>query len=290
MGLRRGPNVALPQGDIYPNGITLVPPDPDVQATVRPEGGLFQKSAGYETIRSGKTRFQHSHGAGIHFTPMRFAEDVGEYDSLPLLVDATTAVDHADLADLPGSGDLNDNGALTADQVAANEGVKMSETATMAPVAGEEVHAEHRSVPDMGDREPGRPLTQGFHSLLRNPAGAFRDEYQKDPVIAVGVAGLIVGGVYFLAKEFERQFLNRNRSASRSGGVSGAVAPVAAAPAAAVATSGGAVREAAQVASTAATEAGKAASEAANAAGDVAEAAADAVEEVTDKVADTVTE
>lgn len=288
--LRHGPNVAIAQGDIYPNGITLVPPDPDVQATVRPEGGLFQKSAGYESIRAGKTQFQHDHGAGIHFTPMRFAEDVGEYDSLPLLVDATTAADHADLADLPGSGDLDDKGALTADQVAANEGVKMAETHAMAPTAGEEIHSEVNAVPDMGDREPGRPLTQGFQTLLRNPAGAFKDEYQKDPVVAVGVAGLIIGGVYFLAKEFEQQFLSRNRSASRSGGVSGAVAPVAAVPAAAVATTGGAIRESAEVANTAATEAGKAAEAAASAAGDVATAAADAVEEVTDKVADTVTD
>jgi hypothetical protein len=289
MGLRKI-NVAIPQGDIYPNGLRLVPADPNIQATVRPEGSFFQKSAGYESIRPGRNRYQKAyHGMGIHFTPMRFAEDVGEFDSLPLLVDAKTAAMHADIAELPGSERLDDEGALTAEDVNANEGVKMAETSTAAPAGDEVMHRGNRTVADMGDREPGRPLTRDYYGMLRNPVGVFRDEYSENPLMAVGVAGLIVGGIYYVARELERNMRSRSQVAAAGGGVTAVAAPVAAAPAAAADTAGGAVRDATAVVNEAATAAGQAAETAASAAGDAAEAAGKAVEQVTDAAADAAT-
>jgi hypothetical protein len=226
---------------------------------------------------------------GIHFTPQRFAEDVGEYDTLPLLVDAQTAADHADIADLPGSERLDDRGKLTAGDVEANNGVKMAETTQAAPQGSTTEHRGSKTLLDMGDREPGRPMTREFYGLLRNPADAFRDEYAKNPLMAVGAAGVIVGAVYYVARELERNLRSRSRVAARGGGAAAAVAPVAAAPAAVADTAGGAVKDAAEVANQAATAAGDAAAAAASAAGDVAEAAGEAVEDVTDAVADAAT-
>lgn len=287
MGLRRGPNVAIAQGDLYPNGVYTIPPNPDIQGTVRPEGSFFRKSPGYETIRPGRHKFQRAyHGMGIHFTPQRFAEDVGAFNSLPLLVDEETAVMHADIAELPGSERLDDQGKLTAD---GSGGVFMGETSKTAVTGGSDLHRGNRTLSDMGDREPGRPLTRAFHSGLMNPVGAFRSEYQENPVVAVGVAGAIVGAIYFLTRELETSFRSRRRAAAASGGITGAAAPVAAAPAAVADTAGGTVRESAEVANRAATAAGEAASDAASAAGDVAKAAGEAVEEVADAVGDAVT-
>jgi len=184
---------------------------------------------------------------------------------------------------------LDDKGALTADAVGRNEGVKMGESTAAAPSGGTQMHPGTKTLPDMGDREAGRPLTRDFWGIARNPTGVFRDEYAQNPVIAVGAAGAIVGFIYYAAREFERNYMSRNRSASRGGGVVSTAAPVAAAPAAAADTAGGAVRDAAQVANTAATEAGKAAEEAASAAGDVAEEAGKAVEKVTDAASDAAT-
>lgn len=286
--LRRGPNVAIPSGDLYPNGLRLVPANPNVQATVRPEGSFFQKSAGYETIRAGRNRFQDAYkGMGIHFTPHRFAEDVGQFDTLPLMVDAQTAVLHADIADLPGSGRLDDEGKLTAADSAANKGVKLAESSDAAPVGGSGLHRGSHTVKDMGDREPGRPLTARFHGLLVNPADAFQEEYSKNPLVAIGAAGVLVGLVYYVGREFERNYRSRSNSGS---GTSGAAAPIAAAPVAVADVGGGAVKDAAAVANKAATAAGDAAAEAASAAGDVAEAAGEAIEQVTDAVGDAVTE
>lgn len=282
------PNVAIPQGDIYPNGVPVTPPNADVQATVRPAGTFFQKSPGYETIRPGKSVFQKGHhGLGIHFTPLRFAEDVQVMNNLPLLVDASTSADHTDIADLPGSEDLDAAGMLSPDAVAANKGVLMSEGTSAAPTGGKQMHRGNHTLRDMGDREIGRPLSRFFNGVLHNPVGAFRDEYREDPVIAVGAAGLIVGLIYFISREMEGNY--RRRSRGGNGPVSGAVAPVAAVPVAATDTAGSAIKESAEVANEAATAAGKAAEKAASAAGDVAEAAGDAVAEVAESVGDAVT-
>lgn len=281
MGLR--PNVSVPQGTLYPNGVGLVIPNADVQATVRPAGTMFRKSVGFESIRPGSSRFQDGHGGlGIHFTPHRYAEDVGQYQDVngyPLMVEPGRT---ADVADLPNSDRLDDAGKLTAEDGNANRGVYITE-GKGAPVGGNDVRESERVRPEMGDREIGRPLTRSFwEGALRNPAGAFKSEYSDSPLVAVGVAGAIVGVVYMLSRDFERNYRSRRGSS--------AAGAVAAAPAAAVATAGNQVKDAADVANDAATAAGDAAKAAASAAGDAASAAGKAAEKVTDAVADAVTE
>lgn len=289
MGLRNV-NVAIPSGDIYPNGIPLKTANPDVQATVRPEGSFFRQSVGYASIRPGRHRYQDNNtGLGIHFTPHRFAEDIGEFNSLPLLVDSETAASHADIAELPGSERLDDAGKLTASDGNAGGGVKLAEGTRAAPVGSDELHAGNRTARDMGDREPGRPYTREFYGLLRNPADAFQVKYSENPVVAIGIAGAIVGAVYFLTREFETAYRSRSRTAATAGGVTGAAAPVAAAPAAAADTAGSAVRESAEVVNEAATAAADAVEKTVSAAGDAVEAAGEAVEKTTDAVADAAT-
>lgn len=274
-------NVAIASGDLFPDGIPVVAANPDVQATVRPAGWMFRKSAGFETVRPGRTRFQDGfHGLGIHFTPHRYAEDIGQYGKggLPLLVDKDASWHHADIADLPGSDRLDDEGKLTAQDAATNAGPKLSEGRDF-PTGSADVRESEKLPRDMGDRERGRPMTREFYErAFRNPAGLFREEYSRDPLKSVAIAGAIVGVVYMVSRDFERAYRRRRGST--------VVGAVAAAPAAATDTAGNTVAEATQVANRAATAAGQAASEAASAAGDVAQAAGAAVEEVTEAVAD----
>src|SRR6476659_651647 len=275
-------NVAVPSGAVYPDGLDLTTPDPIVQASVRPEGSYFRHSVGYATIRPGRSKFQHVHGPGIHFTPARFAENMEQPNSLPLMVDSTTAPDHADIADLPGSENLTMSGEIHPADAATGGGILMSEPSRGAPAAGEVRHAGLKTLPDMGDREPHRPLTQIFHGLA-HPAQLFRSEYAKDPIIAIGAAGIITAIAWSIGRDFERSYRSRERSASSGGGVAATAAPVAAVPAAAVDTSGNAVEAVAETAV-------EAAETVADAAGAVVETAAGAVEAVTETVADAVTE
>lgn len=274
-------NVAIPSGAIYPDGLGLTLANPDVQASVRPEGQYFVKSVGFETIRPGRSRFQHSHGMGIHFTPLRFAENVATMDDLPLLVDVTTAADHADVADVPGSDRLDEVGNLSGEEVAARGGVLMSESNQMAPVGGRVEHRGTKTLPDMGDREPHRPLSQVFHGL-GHPFATFKQEYATHPLTAVAAAGVVVVLAYMVGRDFERSYRSRERAASRGGGVVSNAAPVAAAPAAAADTSGNVVEKAAD----AVVETVETVVDAASA---VVETATDAVSDVADTAADAVT-
>lgn len=274
-------NVAIPSGAIYPDGVPLTEANPDIQATVRPEGQYFVKSRGFETIRPGRTKFQHAHGMGIHFTPRRFAENVDQSGKLPIMVDVTVAADHADLADLPGSQNLDSVGNKSPQEVQTEGGVLMAEDTTAAPVGGLVPHRGRKTLPDMGDREPHRPLSQIRHGLS-NPVALFKNEYQGHPFVAIGAAGLITGLLYMIGRDFERSYRSRTRSARRGGGVVTDAAPVAAAPAAAVDTSGNAVE---RVADTAA----EGVEAVADAAGAVVETAGATVERVTEAAADAVT-
>lgn len=260
-------SVAIPSGAVYPDGLPLTEADPVIQASVRPEGSYFAKSVGYETIRPGRTRFQHNKGMGIHFTVLRMAENVAKPATLPVMVDVTTGPDHADVADIPGSADLNVDGELS-DQ---EQRILMAENDSMAPTGGMVRHRGTKTLPDMGDREPHRPLSQVFHGLA-NPVEAFRAEYARNPLIAVGAAGALIGVVYMVARDFERSYRTRSAAASRGGGVVSDAAPVAAAPAAAADTSGNVVEKAADTVASA------------------VESVGDAVEQVTEAAADAVTE
>lgn len=271
-------NVAIPSGAVYPDGLPLTEANPDVQASVRPEGSYFAKSVGYESIRPGRTLFQHNKGQGIHFTVLRYAENVADPGSLPVMVDVTTAPDHVDVADLPGSGDLTIDGNLS-DQ---EKRILMSESDSAAPVGGAVRHRGIKTLPDMGDREPHRPLSQVFHGLA-DPVALFRGEYAKNPLVAIGAAGAIVAVGYMIARDFERSYRSRNSSARSGGGIVSDAAPVAAAPAAAADTSGNVVVKAADAAASVVETA-------ADATEAVVETAAEAVEKVTETAADAVTD
>jgi hypothetical protein len=264
-------NVAVPAGDIYPNGLPHNLAPGDIQSTVRPQGWLFRHSAGYLTVRAGKTDFQDGqHGGGIHFTPQRFAEDVGSVDGhgYPLMVDKAKAVDMVDLADLPGSERLDDDGTITPYEAAGNRGVMLSDSSG-APVGGRDIRESERTIPDMGDRQLGRPITQA-RRLLMNPSSILHADYQKNPINSVLSAAFVVGVFYLIGSNLEQEFNKRRRGSSGTG----AVGAAAAAP---VAASGATVRQAADVAD-----------RSVSAAGDAVADAGKAVEKVSDAVADVV--
>lgn len=212
-------SIAIPSGDVYPNGVAQTRPDPAVQATTHVGGSFFQESPGFESIRPGRHRLQKGYrGFGIHFVPHRFAEDIGE-GGLPLVVDAD-AVDAADIAELPGSERLDDEGKATAEE----DRVLIAESgrAKVAPGSVEERHAHTMDLD--GVRTESRRWTTG---LLKNPVDFLSDEFQRTPVKAVAIASLITAGVYVVTRDFERSFMRRKRRAG-----------IAAAPAAAAETTG----------------------------------------------------
>lgn len=274
-----GPNVEIAQGTIYPSGVDSSPANPVIQATVRPQGSMFRTSPGYDTVRRGAHRMQNPTRFGIHFTPIQLAEDVTTGDAL---VDKDAFTKNADVADLPHSELLDQDGRLPDEMIRTNQGVKLADGTNGAPTGGMP-HPETRMAVDMGDRDPDRPLTRAhLEGYFRNPINAFNDDYNQNPWMALLIAGGIVAVIGMVAKDFEGAYSRRRGS----GVVSGAVA----APAAGVETAGEQVKEATQVANQAATAAGDAAQAAASAAGDVAEAAGKAAETVSDAVADAVTE
>lgn len=271
-------NVAIPVGAIYPDGLTMTTPNPDVQRSVRPMGSFFVKSVGYATIRPGRTDFQDPKGyGGIHFTPTRFAEDVTKPNTLPILVDVATAPSHVEIADIPGSAEIDVDGNISNQEsriLAAN-------SATGPRVGGNVRHPGSKTLPDMGDREPHRPLSQMFHGLA-DPIELFQGEYAKNPLLAVALAGGVVAIAYMIGRDFDRSYRTRTADARRGGGVVSNAAPVAAAPAAAADTSGNVVVKG--------TDAAAAVVEtAADAVETVVETAGGAVEQITETAADAVT-
>src|SRR4051794_3629937 len=202
MALRRGssPNVSLASGDLFPNGVGLNPANPDVQATVRPFGWLFRPSAGFNSVAVGAHRLDigHPHGQGIDFSPVRLAEDLSRDprgpEGPPLLVEpgkpGTYPGDRVDLADVPGSEYLDGEGRLPADLADENRGMYLADREGGPPPGSGRLHEGLRSVPDMGDRDPFRPLTREAAGYLHNPVGMFRSEWHDDPVKAVGIAAV----------------------------------------------------------------------------------------------------
>lgn len=269
------PNVAVPQGAIYPNGIEQHAAKPEVQATVRPEGAVFRSSPGYETVRPGNSRLSpmHPHGPGIHFTPLHYAEDVAHHGEA-LMVNKDTAADHVDVANLPGSDNLDAEG-----RAQVGSGLLLSE-GTGSPTGGGDIRESEKTIPDMGDRTPGRPLTGAFwRATLHNPIGMFRDEYRQRPLYSIVLAGGVIGLAYAIGTEAERQWTRRSRGR-------GPVGAVGTAPAAGVAAAGASVAASTKVVDKAVTEAGEAAAAATDAAGDAAKAAGEAVEATTKATAD----
>ena len=277
------PNVAIAQGDIYPNGVDVSPALPEVQATVRPVGWLFRSSAGFSTIRPGKHKIDTSHpqGNGIHFTPLRLAEDLSQQATPggpPAMVDPASASKTVDINDVPGSEFLDDDGKLPAWMAAQNRGPYLTDDPNRAP--GATPQSGGTTIRDMGDRSPTRPLTRAFYGLTQNPAGMLRQEWAENPVVALLWAGAILGGVFMLSDNIERAFRSRRGR--------GVAATAGAAPAAAAAGTTKTVGETAEAANKTLTAAGEAVEKAVSAAGDAVEAAGEAVEKAGDAAADAV--
>lgn len=266
-----GVNVAIPQGDLYPNGLPLDLPDANVQSTVRPGGWLFVQSPGYNTVRVGRNRYQHPEGLGIHFTPIRLAESAVVGGGTMLVADGEASADHVDIADLPNSDQIGADGMLSAHEVATNGGVKIAEGTDHPHGMGEHPHLHMLEPRNMGER-----VESYYRGILRNPVGVLKQDWQRSPVAAVMVAASIVGIGYVIVSDLERSYKSR-----ASGGGTGRA--VAAAPAATVATAG---READRVTTVAST----AVQEVANAAGGAVEEVGQAVRRVTEAVADEVAE
>lgn len=232
-------SVAIPSGSIYPEGIGVTRPDGAVQSTTHIPGSFFQKSPGIVSMRPGKHRLQKGfHGHGIHFTPQRFAEDIGA-EGLPLMVDPATASKHADIAELPGSERLDDEGAATREE----DRILLAESDDL-PTATKSVEARHAHSVDLtGVRTESRRWGQG---LLHNPVNFLSSEYRRTPVKAVAIAGLIVTAVNLVAREFERSYNRRKRSAGIAAAPVAATETVGATAATVVATPTKVVKEVAQ--------------------------------------------
>lgn len=276
MALRN--NVAIPSGDLYPDGVDVHSANPILQATVRPMGWLFRGSPGYPTVRQGNHKIDLSHpqGNSIHFTPLRFAEDVIPAHSVaggpPAMIDTVKGPDVLDLADLPGSEYLDTEGKMPGALAAANYGPYIGDGGASAPVGDVQRHGGNVRR-DMGDREAHRPNTQAFYDRLAvNPVTMLRVEWQKNPLVAVLWGGALVAVGSLLVGNVERSFRGRSRGR-------GVAATAGAAPAAAAEGTGRSANAAAEAASSAVEAVATAAEK-------TVEAAGEAVEEVTEAVAD----
>lgn len=272
--LRHSPNVAIPSGDLFPNGIDVNLANPDVQATVRPMGWLFRPSAGYPTVRTGTHRIDlnHPQGNSIHFTPARFAEDLLHATpggGPPAMVDVARAGDTADIADIPGSEYLDGEGKLPGALAAENRGPYVADSS--GPAAGDVVRHGGNVRRDMGDRDPGRPNTTAFYDRLAvNPVSMLRTEWQTNPLVAVLWGAALVAGGAMLVGNVERSYRGRSRGR-------GVAATAGAAPAAAAEGTGKSAAQATEAASTAVEAVATAAEKTVEAAGEAVEKTGEAV-------------
>lgn len=284
---RRGnsPNVALASGELYPNGVDISQANPDIQATVRPGGWLFKPTPGYPSVRIGthKIDLSHPQGQSIHFTPLRLAEDPTPSHQTasgpPVMVDAAKASQTTDLADVPGSEYLDDEGKLPGYLAAQNRGPYMSDSEGWVHPGDVPRHGGN-TPRDMGDRDVSHLASRAFYDrLAKNPNLVLREEWRHDPVITTLWAVVVVGGAAMLFGNIEKAFRGRNRPR-------GVAATVGAAPAAAAAGTGSTVADATEAANKSLTAAGEAVSTAVSAAGDAVEAAGDAVEKTGEAAAE----
>lgn len=208
----KNPSV-IAQGMLAPSGYNQTGVDPFVQSTARPAGALLAPSPGYDSVRVGKNRFQGKGPTG-GFRRMEFAEDIGG-------TGATLAITPGDTASIAASEWLpEDPDSLTGGMVIADR--------TLKPGFAQELHEGLRTIPDMGDRDPSRPLSRS--QWLYNPIGMFRKDFQESPAITVGATVALVILLHVLATDAERQYRGY-----RGRGVTAATVGV---PAAAVSTGG----------------------------------------------------
>lgn len=212
----------IPQGMIAPSGYAQdVNVNPVVQSTTRPAGTLLRPSPGFDSVRVGKNRFQGKGPTG-GFRQFEFAEDIGGSGAaLAVQPGDTSTIEATEW--LPESLEQIDPGTL----IIAD---RNWETAAAA-----RQHEGHHTIPDMGDRSPGRPLSR---MLLHNPIQLFREDYQENPVVTVLASVGLVFLAYMLGEDMERQYRSR-----RGGGVASEVTAV---PAAGAAVAGDTAADAAE--------------------------------------------
>jgi hypothetical protein len=212
----------IAQGMLAPSGYLNTPIDPVVQSTTRPAGTLLRSSPGYDSIRIGKNRFQGKGPTG-GFRPQQFAEDVGGTGAALSVIPGQTAANEA-------------TEWLPEDQDSFPEGSMIIADRPSGGIFGGFAQVMHEglgTIPDMGDRHPGRPLSQS--RWLRNPINMFRADYRESPAITVAATVALVIGLGYIANDAEQRYR------SRSSGVVPAVTHV---PSAAVGTGGDAANDA----------------------------------------------
>lgn len=187
----------VPQGMLAPSGYAQTAVDPMVQATTRPAGSILAPSPGYDSVRAGKNVFQGKGPTG-GFQPLEFAEDVGG-------TGAALAVVPGDVASLPDSVYLPEyNEQLEPGSVIVSDRPQVGDA--LGPHA-HSLHEGMRTLPDLGDRSPGRPLSRAI--LRLNPANVLREDYRENRVLTVLMCVGLIGVVKLLGDDLEREYHSR---------------------------------------------------------------------------------
>jgi hypothetical protein len=240
----------IPQGMLAPSGLDPTVVNPNVQMTTRPYGTLLVPSPGYDTIRAGKNKFQRGVPSG-GFREMTFAEDLGGTGALLAVVPGdTTAIEASEW--LPESPDSLPKG----DMIISDRG------SSQEPGFASSLHEAYDTIPDMGDRTRGRPLS--WAAFTQNPVRALRADWAEDPAMTLLGCVAIVLLIGLIETDAKRAYrANRGR---------GVASEVTAVPAAGAQVSGDATAEALD-------KIGAAADDAVN---KISDAASKAVDTITD--------
>jgi hypothetical protein len=247
------------QGMLAPSGYFQTITDPVVQSTTRPAGTILKSSPGYDSIRPGKNRFQGKGPSG-GFRPWEFAEDVGGTGAALSVIPGSTSID--DVTEfLPEDEDSMVEGSMI-----------ISDRTNIGAAVASVLHEGQNTIPDMGDRSPGRPLSRS--KWLVNPVGMFRADLQESPAITVAASIGFIVLIGYIANDAERQFRSR-----RGNGVGGLAAASIETPVAVTGDAAGdSVKRVSEAADSAVEKIGKA-----------ADAAVEAIEDTGKSVKETVT-
>lgn len=211
----------IPSGMLAPSGLRQTPVDPAVQSTTRPPGSLLAPSPGFDSVRPGKNIFQGKGPTG-GFRPLEFAEDIGGSG-------AALSVVPGDVSQIEASEWLPDaeSDIEPGSMIVADRGDKRR--------AAFRLHEGHYTMPDMGDRSPGRPLTRA----LMNPYSMLRKDYQENRAVTLVLAAGGIMLAWMVGNDLERSYRSRRGR--------GVASEATAAPASAAETTGGEIDKATKI-------------------------------------------